>query len=323
MVSIIFTVFNSSLVLLCLTFSSAWAESKNNEAIFFDNFEYDVQRDNPDGRKLFIAKGWSHAKAVNLTGSHAGYLYTVDRIPGFKGLFPGKESKYVLAVEGKPTTFNAQTDFYLQYGFKGKSVPADVWFQFWIYINNYDDPNDKEDQISHFGLKRKIIYPTKDRYPTHSGLWLLGCCSSSHAPYKMHLGDAAPQFFMHLGDLENINYWGRGKKQWKIGQTDLSEQIIPNRWTLVKSHMDTSTTSGKFEQWFKTVNGKWVKVAEWIDGVTPEFEWKIPASDVGGHRAFRIPTTFNQCRKRNESCDFWIYLDDFVMANSELALPKY
>jgi len=308
-----------------ITTISVFASEKSATPVLFDDFEYVVQRDDQDGRQIFMSQGgWSGAKAENLTGSHAGYLYTVDRIPGYAGKFPGKKSNHVLAIEGRPSTFNTQTDFYLQYGFGDQTVPADVWFQFWIYINNYDDPDNKEDQLSHFGSRGKIIYPTKDGYPTHSGLWMLGCCRASYEPFMKDLGDASTSLFIHLADYELINFTSRsGKRKWKLGQTDLSERFTPNHWILVKTHIDTSTTSGKFEQWLKPLNGNWTKIAEWVDGVTPNFKWKIPISEVGGHKAFRMPTTFNQCRDKRKLCDFWIYMDDFVMANSELELPNY
>jgi hypothetical protein len=49
---------------------------------FFDDFEYTVGRSNssdPTGMdNAFVNQGgWNRAKAVNITGSHNGYLYTV------------------------------------------------------------------------------------------------------------------------------------------------------------------------------------------------------------------------------------------------------
>jgi hypothetical protein len=113
-------------------------------------------------------------------------------------------------------------------------------------------------------------------------------------------------------DYHPAAQWNR----FKIGQTDLSENLTPNRWTLVKIHYDTSDTSGTFEAWMKPLNGSWVKVAEWIDGVTSDFSWTIPADEVGGHRVFRMPTTI-------DDVDSWIYLDDFAMATLEANLPGY
>jgi hypothetical protein len=115
-----------------------------------------------------------------------------------------------------------------------------------------------------------------------------------------------------------INYYGASEEcnRFKLGQTDISEYIQPNRWTLVKLHFDTSTTSGAYEAWIKPQGGEWIKVAEWIDGVTPDFSWTIPAEIVGGHNVLRIPTTV-------DTYDSWLYLDDFVIAASESDLPVY
>jgi len=249
----------------------------NNQAIvpdgviFYDDFDYAVSRnsaDLPTERAKFIANGWSGAKAVNLTGSHAGYLYTVNRIPGYTGDFPGRSSTRVLAFEAKPDTFGSQTDFYLQYGFGGQTIPADVWFQFWMYINNYDDPTDQEDQMSRFGRKGKILYPTKAGYPSNNGLWMLGCCATNYGPLATDLGDAATGMYMHLADLQYLRFNDGNTSSYKVGQTDLSERFTPNHWMLVKTHIDTSTTSGKFEQWIKPMNGAWTKTADWEDGVS-------------------------------------------------------
>lgn len=121
-------------------------------------------------------------------------------------------------------------------------------------------------------------------------------------------------------EIKKAEPWNR----WKLGQTSLDERIVANRWTLVRLHLDTSTTSGKYEAWLRPLGGKQVKVADWIDGVTEDFSWRIPAEKVRGYRAFRMPTTigsFGERAKDNKDC--WIYLDDFAMASSEDSLPKY
>lgn len=301
-----------------------------NGVLFYDDFNYSVRRDSNDGlgeREKFLANGWSNAKAINLTGSYAGYMYTVNQIPGYSGPFPGRNSDYVLAIEGRPSTFDTQTDFYLQYGDESGSVgqiPGNVWFQFWMYINNYDDPNDINDQISGFGRTGKFIYPTKSTYPSHDGLWLLGCCTASYQPFSQELGDAGSGMYMHLADYEYLRYTGpTDDSTWKLGQTSLAEKMTPNRWLLVKLHIDTSTVSPSYEQWIKPMGGQWTKTAEWINGVTPNLSWQIPANEVGGHKMIRMPTTINPCRDRSLSCDFWIYMDDFAISNSEDTLPQY
>ena len=79
-----------------------------------------------------------------------------------------------------------------------------------------------------------------------------------------------------------------------------------------------------WEVWLKSLGRKWVKVVEWIDGVTPDFSWQIPADKVGGHRVSRMPTTMGSMGERaRDNRDCWIYMDDFAMAASEKALPDY
>ncbi len=295
---------------------------------FYDDFNYRVQRSG-DTLEQFQAHGWNGGKAENLpAGSGKGYIYTTTSIPGYSGPFPGKDSTRVLALEGRPSTFGFQTDFYLQFGGDfDNQVPADVWFQYWIYTNDYDDPTDQNDQMSRFGPHPKFIYPTRGGYPSNNSLWILYSSNNSKAPFSNDLGSNSEEFYFYLADPEDINYQqSNGSSSWKIGQTDISDHIIPNRWTLVKIHIDTSTTRPRYEQWMKPMGGQWRKVAEHIQGQTPNLNWNIAPGDVGGHRAFRMPTTQNECRfadDPNLSCDSWIYLDDFTIATSEDTLPIY
>ena len=108
--------------------------------------------------------------------------------------------------------------------------------------------------------------------------------------------------------------------QFKLGQTDVSEHLESNRWTLVKIHYDTSgkhNSQGIYEAWLKPMDGSWTKVADWKGGMTPDFSWPLDkAGGYGGHGMFRMPTTVDKF-------DSWIYLDDFAMASSEEGLPRY
>lgn len=309
--------------------------------LFFDRFEYEVKRDVVNTRPAFITDGkWTYAKAINTGRNAAGYLYTADRIPGYTGRFPGRDSKRVLVIEALPGKFRTQTSLHLQYGdAKGppNQIPGDVWFQFWIYLNYYDDPQDKEDQLS--GITGgKFLYPSIDgSYPAQP-LWLF---TFNHHSYVFPKGETEPreidaesyqQILIQTVSSGREGPYAEIKKgpeynRWKLGQTNLEERIIANRWTLVKLHFDTSTTSAKYEAWLRPLGGKTVKVAEWIDGVTPDFSWKIPADKVGGHKVLCMPTTHGAHESWGDRAkynkDFWLYLDDFAMATSEDALPTY
>lgn len=312
--------------------SKANKSSKDTNAggklVFQDNFEYVVRRDDKKASDIFTRKGgWRWAKTQQDYGSGKGFLYTVDRIPGYAGSFPGRNSTRVLVMEARPATLGNQTDFYLQYGdtdFPADTVPGNVWFQFWIYPNYYDDPADKQDQLSQFGLRNKFIYPCNSGYGCTTGKWIVYISNNSKSP--RHQDTANGNLFPYLGSsrvgtISNDNErqaWARSK----LGQDNTAINISANRWTLVKIHIDTSTVNGAFEMWLKPMKGEWKKVAEWIDGVTPNFQWRIPANQVGGHRVFRMPTTIPG-GARDPLYDFWVYLDDFSMATSEDALPNY
>ncbi len=314
---------------------------EQGKLLFYDRFEYNVEREEIDPQPAFIKEGgWSGVKSINTGRNAAGYLYTVDRIPGYRGKFPGHNSQRVLAIEGRSGTFKTQTDFYLRYGNPEgppDQVPGNVWFQFWIYLNYYDDPQDKEDQLS--GITGgKFIYPSVDgRYPTHPK-WLF---VFDHSSWVFPRGESEPREFVvpsyqeilletqstgREGPYASIKK-GPEYNRWKLGQTSLDERIVANRWTLVRLHFDTSTTSGRYEAWLRPLGGEMVKVAEWIDGVTPDFSWKIPEHLVGGHKVFCMPTTqgahssWGERAKNNKDC--WMYMDDFAMATSEDALPRY
>ena len=294
---------------------------------FFDDFNYSVQRSG-DTTDIFRNHGWSGGKAENLTGgSGKGYIYTTNTIPGYSGPLPGKNSSHVLAIEGRPSTFGIQTDFYLQFGGDfDNQVPADVWFQYWVYTNDYDDPTNQNDQMSRFGPHPKFIYPTKGGYPSNNGLWILYSDKNSKAPFSNDLGENSSEYYMYLQDYEDIRYTTSNGVIDKIGQTDLSDHIVPNRWTLVKIHIDTSTVNPRYEQWMKPMGGQWLKVAEYIQGQTPNLEWHIAPENIGGHRTFRMPSTLNECRFNTNpdlKCDSWMYLDDFTIATSEDTLPVY
>lgn len=309
--------------------------------LHFDDFEYQVNRNEINPQPAFITRGkWSSVKAINTGRNAAGYLYTVDRIPGYSGNFPGQNSRYVLAIEALPGTFQTQTDLYLQYGNPEgppNQVPGNVWFQFWVYLNYYDDPQDKNDQLS--GITNgKFLYPSVNgTYPAHP-LWLF---TIRHSSYVFLKGEKEPreidapsyqEMLLHAESLGREGPYANIKKgpdynRWKLGQTSLEERIVANRWTLVKLHFDTSTTSARYEAWLRPLGGRTVKVAEWIDEVTPDFSWQIPPDKVGGHKVFRMPTTlgadssWGDRAKNNKDC--WIYLDDFAMAEAEEALPTY
>jgi chitodextrinase len=293
--------------------------------IIFDQFEYLVGREDPNAPQLFMNNGWSWAKTQQSTNGALGYLYTVDAIPGYTGQFPGGGSR-VLAIEALPGVFGGQTDFYLKYGgeaYPRETVPGNVWFQFWIYVNNYGD------QQSQIGTRDKFIYPCDGYYPCSASTgggnkWLFEVGASINGTNPNGLPSPGNLYMYSrdntVGDVNNS--LAPSGDQSKLSQQDTVNHIRPNTWTLVKLHWDTSTSNGTWEAWITPMGQPTVKISEWISGVTPNFTWLIPDQYVGGHRQFVMPSTIPG-PNNSEYYNFWIYMDDFVMASSQEALPVY
>ncbi|MCP4429578.1 MAG: PKD domain-containing protein, partial [Gammaproteobacteria bacterium] len=297
---------------------------------FYDDFDYTVSRNEINAVNIFQNQGgWFSARTEQVNGG-AGYLYTVDSIPGYGGAFPGRNSTRVLAIESLADTFNAQTDFYLQYGDSygpADTVPGDVWFQFWVYSNYYNDPTDFEDQLSQYSFKNKFIYPCNSEYPCGTHKWIVWNGSANPTPTTSPvLNNGNAYFYVRDSWIGSPHFSGAEVgDEHKIGHNNSSEHLVANNWTLVKIHIDTSRTSGNsFEMWLKPMGASWDKVAEWIGGVTPGFTWNIPSGQQGGHRVFRMPTTLPGGIGTNDTLyDSWLYMDDFAIAVSEDLLPQY
>lgn len=309
--------------------------------IFFDNFEYEVGRNDPNAASLFQQHGrWNGAKTEQSGAPGAnGFLYTVNSIPGYAGDFPGGPSSRVLAMEARPGSEGFQTDFYVEYGDGenpafNEAIPGNVWFQFWVYINHYENPLvPAENQLSFIDSRNKFIYACNGSYPCHTAKWLLSVGNESVEPHWVSLGQPSStgafltntaNVFDGVSEITNSGAAELENRN-KLGQTDTSQHMAANRWTLVKIHLDTSTQSGRFEMWMQPRGGIWIKTAEWIDGVTSGFTWRIDPAHVGGHRTFRMPSTMGRASvgPGQQNYDTWIYMDDFAMATTEAALPQY
>ena len=307
----------------------------SENALFFDSFEYEAGRNDSGVTKIFRNNGWSAVKTQQVSPERnpRGYVYTTDTVPGYTGAFPGANSRRVLAMEALPTTLgryrgpdtfwgDMQTDFYLQYGGANQSagtVPADVWFQFWMYTTGGMTGGFVRSQS-------KFLYPCNGNYPCQNASWLLSLGTTSAHPHWVELSnDSEPRPDVFLRLQGNDAVWTPGHyAEHDLGHTDTSELIRGQRWVLVTIHIDTSGPQGTYEAWLRPVGGREVKVAEHIGGVTPGFEW--PVSDNSGHRVLRMPTTLgNRYVVQNypESYDVTFYIDDFAIATSREGLPTY
>jgi hypothetical protein len=291
------------------------------ELVFFDDFEYDVGREDPDAGTVFLAAGYGWAKTEQDTGAHqggAGYLYTVSSVPGFSGTFPGAGSR-VLALEARPNMYPppenfpyTQTDFYLQIGSESNpeaTIPANLWIQFWVYIN------DSGDQQSEFPTRSKFFYPSASEplYPSSDERWLF---MNGRSCFEAEAGGISDNYLcMRPPAADFVASEDYPTNANKLGQNLSSKQILANGWYLVRLHVDTSAPQGSWEAWLRGQNEPaMTKIAEWIGGVTPSFSWPLPPEQQTNLRAIRIPTTVNEF-------DSWMYMDDLAIATSESALP--
>jgi len=308
------------------------------ERLAYDPFEYVVERDQPGASAAFAANGpWNGAKTLQdgRTGAK-GYVYTTDVLPGYSGSFPGQDSKRVLCLEALPARLQGQTDFYIQYGSaRGPlgQIPANVWFQFWVYINRSNG------QASNI-LGSKFIYPSCDGvYPatnrnaergncTH---WLFCLGNHSKEPFSARWSDGQG-FFCNRppnADFTSASEYptNRDKLGPNLGKAaDFTLQ--PNHWYLVKVHIDTSGKSplvpvgqGVYEVWMREKDQSWTKTTEWLGCKTPNFTWPLLPQADDGNKTIPIPTTVGGTK--GKWADYWLYLDDFAMATVEGDLPEY
>lgn len=278
--------------------------------LFFDDFEYDASRSSSSANTVFLANGWTHAKAENTAeGSGAGYLYTLTN---------STRGSRVLVMESRPSMYPAppdfpytQTDYYLQLGREGSTtevLPANVWIQFWTYAT----PD------SRFNTRDKTIYPCNSYYPCNWGPnlgWLFMWGSGGfNAP-----GDNSSRRFLAL---EAQNADNRGADEYptnkaKLGQNVNATPLAGGRWYQVRLHMDTSGAQGTYEAWVRERGqSAWTKVSDWRGGVTPNFSWPIPSDQRRGHSMMRAPTTVNGPGPSTA------YIDDFAIATSQENLPQ-
>lgn len=324
-------------------FLIGYASCANSAIVLRDNFEYAVNRSDSASCSLFTSTGgWNGVKSNNCGQTSArGFLYTTTTIPGYSQSFPGSNSSRVLGMEAKPYTLQSQTDFYLQFG-SGEGtieIPANHWFQFWVYANNYGA------EQSRFS-EGKWIYPTRTIYPAsdvnQGYVYMFGLAKRSKTTLYADPcpgGDSVGCDRVYINTGWFPNNGGVDNHIPNEGTTfgpNLSTEptIMPNTWTLVKIHVDISGTDPRaapgqavYEQWIRRKgSSQWIKTTEYIGGVTIVNDQPIAFTPryADGFRMIRMPSTIGATTSaKGDWFDFWLYLDDFVLATSEADLPVY
>lgn len=332
--------------------------------LFFDDFAYDVPESNPgsfnDINNPFVtAGGWDRVKANNINGGYLGVLSTTDTIPGYAGQMPiVADGGKLLKVHQQSGSAQDQTDFYLQKG-DGTSdavVPADVWWQFWIYPQNYGAESGNLGTQDGAGVTQgaKLIYPTRVGWPAeagsrHSGNWLLSLKNNNGNPVSVAENSSQHNLF-----FENANAYGNSPHDYHWDDAQAISDGIPfnfnqtnglalseNQWWCVRIHQNNAATGTKvYEAWARPMgNQVWTKIAEWVDGATVNGSpvtigtTTDPANPTFyGMHGFRLFTTFGRAVNQNPvgNSDSWMYLAGFAMAagvesggNGAADLPVY
>jgi len=295
-------------------------------ALFFDDFGYVVDKMDSQQAKIaaFNRAGWATVKDERTQPGRAwGYLSTVTSIPGYTGRMPGGSGR-VLRMEGRPSMADSgnQTDFYLGYGNPAgpqTNVPGNVWFQFWIYVNDYGD------ERSHWAPRNKLIYPSDDGTASGDGMenaYMIHIRPTNQAGVEQPYGPIISGV-THIEGANIISNAPEGVGRLGHNRTSSGHQM-PNGWYLHKYHIDHSRVNGIYEHWIRPMNGQWRKTSEWISGVTPGFTWITHAHQRAGHNLFKLGTTWGTAQSGiNTNYDAWLYLADFAMASNEADLPTY
>lgn len=290
---------------LSLVVGLVWAGTAHATVVFEDDFEYTANRADTNVQVPFEGTGgWTDAKANNsdYAGS-GGYLYTQDNATlGSK----------VLVMESLPTTVGGQTSYHLSYGSDAQSlgfIPGNLWIRFWTYAV----PGSTWD-------RQKFLYPCHTSYPcpVDSYLWLVSFNTSDLTGVGDNVvtSPAGGRFFRISSSTANYSggeTWNADKLFQNLSHTPMLEGI----WYEVKIHMDTSGAQGTYELWVRQRGvASWTKMAEWIGGVTANFDWPIPEALRAGNKVIAMPTTV-------DTNDSTTYLDDLMLATTEGDLPVY
>ncbi|MBX7082140.1 MAG: hypothetical protein K1X88_23230 [Nannocystaceae bacterium] len=323
--------------------------------LFFDDFEYDVGHD--DAGKFepgapFVNAGWSWGKDAIEGGTGAGgWLYTADAIPGFEGAMPGVGSSRVLCVQSGAGSYAGvidgawrQTDFYLQYGDPQEgsleTIPADVWFQQWIYIADTPDQPSLFPPTTRAG---KWIYPTRNAYPSTDLEWLMSISGvlvdsetqSMGSSNEIDVGKKSLGFHFNLTDDDNDLYLDdRPYATGELGHSGAGDEHLQmldvNHWWLMRMHVDHTGDVGVAQVSVRPYGGDWIDLVDTTSSAAVQWH---PISHEG-HRGLRFPTTINNYYQdpadMTTEGDWWIYIDDFAIAagvnaggNGVDDLPQY
>lgn len=247
--------------------------------IFADDFGYTVSPTDPATLQAFLDNGYTVVKSAQDPNANnpRGLLYiennelVMESLPTALGDFSGDPSD--------PQAWaGCQTDYYLE---RQGDFSQDLWIRFYFTPEgNYDHGN-------------KFIYPSRDGFPATDLDWLITISAHSGEPFFQNYAEnnEPVQDVFILLETGHANYTGpTGLGHWQgnnLGPNLNPVPFLSGQRYYVEMHI----APGSYEMW---VDG--AKVAEWIDGVTPDFTF---APYTQGHTAIRFPTTMGGARVFN------------------------
>ncbi len=203
-------------------------------------------------------------------------------------------------------------------------IPANAWWQVAMYVNNFGN------EVSVAGSRpMKLFYPCNAPYPCNTNYFLIETSvTSSYEPFNSTALSVPSNGDMWLVSRDNmqgtVNWAGADPgNENKLGQTNLSERIRPNRWNIIRCHSDfTIPSSAKLDCWIGPKGSPLTHVLSWHGG-TPvagsAFTWTVP--EARGHLQMFWPSTIPA--NNATGTVLYMYFDDFYLATSVNDLPNY
>jgi len=217
-----------------------------------------------------------------------------------------------------------QSDAGVQVSGSDNYIPTDAWWQVAMYVNNFGN------EVTVAGSRpMKLFYPCNAEYPCNTNYFLIETSvTSSYVPFNSTALPSPSNGDMWLTSRDNtqgtVNWAGADPgNENKLGQTNLSERIRPNRWNIIRCHSDFRIpSSAKLDCWIGSKGSALTHVLSWHGG-TPvagsAFTWTVPSAR--GHRSMFWPSTIPA--NNTIGTVLYMYFDDFYLATSESDLPNY
>jgi hypothetical protein len=288
--------------------------------IFSDNFEANSAGDITCAT-LESTNGYTFCREDPDRATNPSSISIAASIPGSNVPFPSGSRAMRVFSDG----LTLQTDAGVLVSGSTNYIPANAWWQVAMYVNNFGN----EVTIANT-RPMKLFYPCNASYPCNTNYFLIETSvPTSYEPFNSTTLPVPSNGDMWLISRDNMmgtaNWTGASEpgNADKLGQTNLSERIRPNRWNIVRCHSDFRIpSSAKLDCWIGPKGSALTHVLSWHGG-TPvagyAFTWTIP--EARGHQSLFWPSTVPAGGSTGSR--LYMYFDDFYLATSESDLPNY